>query len=271
MASGHSTANDPDEGDDMKVRILGCSGGIGGRQLRTTSILVDNDILIDCGTGVGDLAIADLAQINHVFLTHSHLDHIASLPLLVDTVGDMRTRPLTVHATEATLEIIRAHIFNWAIWPDFSEIPSVEKPYLRYEAIRVGTAVNLDGRKITALPANHTVPAVGYHLNSGKGSLVFSGDTGPCPDLWVAVNRIRNLRYLIIETAFSNREKRLATVSKHLCPSTLAEELANLERTPEIYITHLKPGQIELTMQEIEDGIGELKPRMLQNNEVFDL
>ena len=87
----------------MKVRILGCSGGIGGRHLRTTSMLVDNDILIDAGTGVTDLSIAELAQIDHVFLTHSHLDHIASLPLLIDTVGDMRNRPLTVHATDATI------------------------------------------------------------------------------------------------------------------------------------------------------------------------
>lgn len=255
----------------MKVRILGCSGGIGGRHLRTTSLQVDHDILIDCGTGVGDLSIAELAQIDHVFLTHSHLDHIACLPLMVDTVGDMRNRPMTIYATEATLEILRAHLFNWAIWPDFSEIPSLEKPFLRYEAIRIGVPTVLDGRRILPLPASHTVPATGYQLDSGRASLVFTGDTGPCPELWTAVNRIANLRYLIIETAFSNQERRLATMSKHLCPSMLMEELANLQRTAEIFITHLKPGQIELTMQEIEDCIGEFKPRMLQNNQVFDL
>lgn len=255
----------------MKVRILGCSGGIGGRHLRTTSIRVDHDILIDCGTGVGDMSLAELAQVDHVFLTHSHLDHTACLPMLIDTVGDMRSRPLTVHATEATLEIMRAHVFNWAVWPDFSEIPTARKPYLRYEVVRVGATVEVDGRKITALPANHTVPAVGYHLDSGAASLVFTGDTGPCPELWPVINQIQNLRYLFIETAFSNREQRLARISKHLCPSMLVEELANLERSTEIYITHLKPGQIELTMQEIEDCIGELKPRLLQNNQVFDL
>ncbi len=255
----------------MKVRILGCSGGIGGRHLRTTSMLVDSDILIDCGTGVGDLSIAELAQIDHVFLTHSHLDHIACLPLMVDTVGDMRNRPLTVHASEATLEILRNHVFNWAVWPDFTEIPSVEKPFLCFESLHVGTPVDMSGRRIVPLPASHTVPANAYQLDSGKASLVFTGDTGPCPALWAAVNRIGNLRTLIIETAFSNRERRLAAVSKHLCPDTLKEELAHLERDAEIYITHLKPGQIELTMQEIEDRIGELNPRMLQNNQVFEL
>jgi ribonuclease BN (tRNA processing enzyme) len=256
----------------MQVRILGCSGGIGGRHLRTTSMLVDNDILIDAGTGVADLSLAELAQIDHVFITHTHMDHIACLPMMIDTVGDMRNRPLMVYATHPTIEILRTHVFNWAVWPDFSEIPSASKPFMRYENLALGESVELDGRRITPLPANHTVPAVGYQMDSGTTSLVFSGDTGgQCPEFWAAVNKIDNLRHLIIETAFSNAERRLAVMSKHLCPSMLVEELVHLQRDVEIYITHLKPGQIELTMQEIEDGVGELRPRMLQNNQVFEL
>jgi len=255
----------------MKVRILGCSGGIGGRHLRTTSMLVDNDILIDAGTGVGDLSIAELSQIDHLFITHSHLDHIACLPFMVDTVGEMREKPLTVYAQQATIEILRNHVFNWAVWPDFTEIPSAEQPHLRFETIRIGQELKFGWRAITALPANHTVPAVGYHLDSGHASLVFTGDTTVCPELWQEINKITNLRVLIIETAFSNREKKLAIMSKHLCPSMLAEELTHLQRTAELFITHLKPGQIELTMQEIEECVGEFKPRMLQNNHVFEL
>lgn len=255
----------------MRIRILGCSGGIGGRQFRTTSILVDNDILIDCGTGVADLSIAELAQIDHVFLTHSHMDHIACLPLMVDTVGDMRNRPLTVHALPETEEILRAHIFNWAIWPDFTEIPSAQDPWLRFAPIEVGREEELQGRRIVPLPANHTVPAVAYQLDSGRGNLVFTGDTGACPALWRAVNAIDRLKLLIVETAFSNREKRVAEASLHLCPSMLAEELSYLQVRPAVYITHFKPGQIELTMEEIEDSIGEYKPHMLQNNQVFEI
>lgn len=255
----------------MKIRVLGCSGGIGGRHLRTTSFLVDHDILIDAGTGVGDLAIAELAQIDHVFITHSHLDHTACLPFIVDTVGEMRNRPLTVHATAATLEILRAHLFNWATWPDFSEIPSAQNPFMVFSTIEMDQAVEVNGRKIVPLPADHTVPAVAYQIDSGNGSLVFSGDTGPCPELWQAVNKIRNLKYLVIECAFSDREKKLALMSKHLCPSLLMEELTQLQRDAEVFITHLKPGQIELTMQEIEDCVGEFRPRMLQNNQLFEL
>src|SRR3954466_11330639 len=137
----------------MRLRVLGCSGGIGGRHLRTTSFLVDSDILIDAGTGVGDLTLAELSQIDHIFVTHSHLDHLGSIPFLVDTVGGMRSRPLVVHATRATLEILRNHLFNWSIWPDFTEIPTPEAPFLRYEEIEVGLPVTLGGRRITAIPA----------------------------------------------------------------------------------------------------------------------
>lgn len=254
----------------MRLRVLGCSGGIGGRHLRTTSFLVDNDILLDAGSGVGDLSLAELTRIDHVFVTHSHLDHVTSIPFLVDTVGGMRARPITVHATAPTIEILRNHLFNWSIWPDFTEIPTAEAPFMRYEEVELGRTVTVDGRAFTPIPAVHTVPAIGYHLDSGSGSLVFTGDTGPNDELWKVVNRISNLKVLIIETAFSNKERQLAEVSKHLCPSMLADELAKLERRPEVWITHLKPGEIELTMEEIEAVAGNIRPRMLQNGQQFE-
>lgn len=253
----------------MKIKVLGCSGGIGGDQY-TTALLVDDDILIDAGTGVGRLSMEALARIDHIFITHSHLDHIASIPLMVDTVARMRDKPLVLHATEATLSILRGHIFNWEIWPDFSRIPSPAAPYLRYETIAVGQPVQLGERRITALPANHVVPAVGYQVDNGEASLVYTGDTSTNDALWEIVNEIGNLRYLIIETAFSNQEREIAVLSKHLCPSMLQEELRKLERPAEIYITHLKPGEDALIMREIESCIGEYRPRRLVNDQVFE-
>ena len=253
----------------MQLRILGCSGGIGG-DLRTTSMLLDHDTLIDAGTGVGDLSINELAQIDHIFVTHSHMDHVATIPFIVDTVGWMRDRPLTVHATQETLAILQAHLFNWKLWPDFSRIPNETNPVMRYEAVALGNTVALNGRRITPLPANHVVPAVGYHLDSGKASLVFTGDTTTNDVLWPVVNQIANLKYLIIESALSDRELELARLSKHLCPSLLAEELAQLKLTPEIYITHLKPRESELIMQQIAVTVKERRLRMLQNNHVFE-
>lgn len=254
----------------MKLRVLGCSGGIGGRHQRTTSFLVDHDILIDAGTGVGELSIAELTQIDHVFLTHCHLDHIATLPMMIDTVADCRSKPLTVYGTKAVLDSLRKYIFNWAIWPDFSVVPSAEQAFMRYQPIDIAMPVILDGRHITALPVDHTVPAVGYSLDSGVASLAFSGDTGPCAAFWQALNGISNLRHLIVECAFPNREKRLAEVSKHYWPDVLASGLKQLQRPCEIHITHLKPGQIEATMAEINRCLAEFTPTMLQNNQVFE-
>jgi ribonuclease BN (tRNA processing enzyme) len=254
----------------MRLRVLGCSGSIGGQQNRTTSFLVDQDILVDAGTGVGDLSLADLTLIDHIFVTHSHLDHVNSIAFFLDSVGALRPKPVTVYATGPTIATLKKNLFNWDIWPDFTQIPTPEQPWLRYQEVQVGKVIVLGGRRITVLPAVHTVPAVGYQLDSGKGSLVFTGDTGPNDALWKTVNRIENLKFLIIETAFSDKDRHLAELALHLCPSMLAEELAKLKRPAEIYITHLKPSEVELTMQEIEELPGDLRPRPLLNNHVFE-
>jgi len=253
----------------MKMKVLGCSGGIGG-ELRTTSFLVDHDTLIDAGTGVGDLSLTELSQIDHIFVTHSHMDHVTSIPFIADTVGWMRDRPITLHATNETLDVLKAHLFNWKLWPDFTQIPDPQRPVMRYEPMATGTPVGLNGRRITPLPANHVVPAVGFHLDSGHASLVFTGDTTTNDALWPVVNEIANLKYLIIETALSDREHDLAVTSKHLCPSLLAAELAKLKHSPQVFITHLKPRESELIMQEVATRVKERRPRMLQVNQVFE-
>lgn len=253
----------------MRVKILGCSGGIGG-DLRTTTMLVDDDILLDAGTGVGDLTLEQLVKINHVFVTHSHLDHVTSIPFLVDTVCWMRTQPIVIHSTRDTIRILKEHLFNWKIWPDFSQIPDGENPFMIYEELTVGETVKIGKREFTAVPANHVVPAVGYLVDSGNGSLLFSGDTSTNDALWDVANRTENLRYLIVETAFSNKEREIAIASKHLCPSMLAEELAKLTRKVEVYITHLKPGEVALTMSEIEKEAAFWHPMMLECGHVFE-
>lgn len=253
----------------MDIRVLGCSGGIGGA-LRTTALLIDGHTLIDAGTGVGDLRLDELVAIDRVFITHSHLDHIALLPLLLDSVGGLRSEPLTVYASAATLALLREHIFNWKIWPDFSMIPSADNPYLHFVTLAENEFIQLPGQLcIRSVPALHTVPAVGYHLSGPGGSLVFTGDTTVNPAFWPVVNGIADLKVLIIETAFCNRERPVAEASKHLCPDMLAAELKQLRGHPDLYITHLKPGEYELTMQEVLEGAADFKPRMLREGLVI--
>ncbi|MBE9608975.1 3',5'-cyclic-nucleotide phosphodiesterase [Chitinilyticum piscinae] len=236
----------------MELRVLGCSGGIGGAN-RTTAYLLGAHVLVDAGTGVGELNFTELCAIDHVFLSHAHLDHVACLPMLLDTVLTARQRPVTVHALPETLHVLQQHLFNWQLWPDFSVIPSEAEGILRYAPISVGESVVLDGVSVTALPALHTIPAIGYQLDSGTSSVVYSGDTVGCPAFWQAVNAIGNLGAVIIETAFANHEAELASLARHLCPASLARELCNLEHDAEVLITHLKPADSGRTLREIHE------------------
>jgi len=253
----------------MRLTVLGCSGGIGSEQ-RTTSFLLDHDILIDAGTGVQDLAVEQLAAIDHVFLTHSHLDHISSLPLIMDSVGSLRDSPVNVHALPETIAALQKHIFNWTIWPDFTQIPHFDRPSMVFSPIAIDETVTLSDRKIRALQANHTVPALGFHISGAEGSLVFSGDTGPNPNFWRYVNGVSDLVHLIVETAFSNREQDLAVSAKHLFPIQLNDELQQLHRQPQLWITHLKPSDRETIAREVMNWAGRFNPNMLKTGQVLD-
>lgn len=254
----------------MRIRVLGCSGGIGAAH-KTTSLLVDDDILIDCGTGLGDLSLDALMKIDHVFITHSHLDHIALLPMLIDTVGDLRARPVTLYACSETLRILRAHIFNWLIWPDFTAIPDRNHPLLRMQPIRVGEPVFLADRMLTPLPALHSVPAVGFAVTGKRGSLAFSGDTTVCDELLAALNRMADLRYFLVETAFPNSHQDLAHASRHMSPCMLHSLLDQLKVAPEVFVTHLKPAYVDEAGTEVLAYSGNLKLSLLGNGQEFEL
>lgn len=239
----------------MQIRVLGCSGSIAAGS-RTTSFLVDADILIDAGTGVGDLTLDELTRIDHIFVSHSHLDHVLAIGLLADSVTRRRTAarraPVQVHALPQTLDALRAHIFNGVIWPDFTRLPSAERPVLELVPLAVGDVLSVGGRRIEVLPAAHTVPAVGFAA-SEEGSAatwVYTGDTGPNPALWERLAAL-DVRALVIETAFGDDEHVLASVSQHLCPATLRRELAYLGAGADVYITHIKPGEVDAVMGEI--------------------
>ena len=236
----------------MKVRVLGCSGAI-AKDCRTTSFLIDGDVLIDAGTGVGDLTLDEMRGVDHVFLTHSHLDHVAALPLMVDAIAARRTSPVQIHALAGTIAALQTHIFNGVIWPDFSRIPSLESPFISFHEIQTGQTLALKGKVIEVLPAVHTVPAVGYAITGGTGCWVFTGDTERNPAFWKRVNEL-DVAMLVIETAFSNREKDLAKLSLHLSPVVLANELDFIARDKKypIYITHTKPAETALIMAEIQ-------------------
>ena len=253
----------------MRVTVLGCNGSISG-DLRTTCYQVDDDLLIDAGTGVGGLSLQQAVAIDAVFLTHAHLDHCGMLPMLADAAGNFRDEPLTVHALPETISAIRRNILNGEIWPDYAVLPSPERPYIRFKPISPGETVWSNGRKFTALPTRHAAPCVGYQLDSGAASLVYSGDTTFCGEFWHALNGIDNLKYLLIETTFLNANAAGAARSGHMTPNLLAQGLRLLQRPVELFIMHMEAGRENDTLREILDTIPEFKPVLLQRGQIFE-
>jgi ribonuclease BN (tRNA processing enzyme) len=236
----------------MRIRVLGCSGAV-AKDCRTTSFLVDDHLLVDAGTGVGDLSLSEMAAIDDVLITHSHLDHIAHLPLMIDSVAGMRTQALRVHALPETIAALKQYIFNNHIWPDFTRIPNADHPFLSFHPLQCGDCLTIGNKSVEALPAVHTVPAVGYAIAADAGYWVFTGDTERNPAFWKRLDQL-NVAMLVIETAFSNREAELAHLSLHLSPTVLARELDHIDKTKRypIYITHTKPAETEQIMAEIQ-------------------
>lgn len=254
----------------MLVTVLGCNGSITGER-RTTCYLVDDDILIDAGSGAGDLSLEQTIAIDTVFLTHSHLDHCCFLPMLADAAGNFRTAPLTVYALPETIAALNQHLFNGLLWPDYTAQPTPERPYIRFVPLHVGETIELEGRRITALPAQHSVPCIGYLIDNCDSSLAYSADTTFCAEFWQALSRIDNLKYLLIENTFLNTNVAGAHRSGHMTADLLAQGLRLLQRPVELFIVHMEAGREKDVMREVREAAAEFLPKELQRGRVFEL
>lgn len=255
----------------MRIRTLGCSGGIGAGS-RTSAMLIDNDVLIDAGTGIGDLCLRDLHEIRHVFLTHAHLDHIAGLPMLIDAnFEEDFEEPVTVYAREETLEAIKAHLFNDVIWPDFAKIPNKERAILQYVICNPGDTVTIDHRNFNAIDVSHSVPSLGFTVQNSGGVFAVSGDTKTNETLWPALNAVDDLRVLVIEVSFPNEQEKLATTAGHYCPETMCRDLKRLRHNPEIWLTGMKPGQEARILEQVVQAEPDKDIRMLSLGTVIDV
>lgn len=254
----------------MKLRVLGCAGGIGGRERFTTCLALDDDILLDAGTGIANLGLEELRRIRHVFLTHSHLDHVAGLALLADAamIGN-NGAGITVHATQPVIDILKKHLFNWHLWPDFGAIPDAQRPTLRWQTMAYGDTVALDGRLITPHAVNHMPGSSAWWVRNADGGFLFTGDMGSTPALWQVFAQEKLLRHVIVDCSFVNADRALADISLHFCPQTLMQDLRDMPPAPEILIYHLKPGQEDLIMGELAAD-GKRPFRAVRNGDIFE-
>jgi ribonuclease BN (tRNA processing enzyme) len=255
----------------MRIRILGCSGGIGAGS-RTSAMLIDDDVLIDAGTGIGDLGLDEIDSIRHVFLTHAHLDHIAGLPMLADSIFDENFKvPLTVYAREETLLALQEHLFNGVIWPDFAQLPSAQNPMLRYQICSPGDTVTINHRDFYAVDVMHTVPTLGYTVQNSGGVFAVSGDTKTNETLWPVLNACDDLRVLVIEVSFPDEMASLAAESGHYCPRTLTRDLERLRHQPEIWLTGMKPGEEERILEQVIKAAPDKKIQMLSAGTILSV
>jgi len=223
----------------LKIDILGCSGGI-GPGLQTTTFLVDDNLLLDAGSGIGTLSIEQMLSIRNILITHAHIDHILGLPLMLATIYDQHEEPVDVYATETVISALREHIFNWTIWPDFSQLPA-HRPILRLHVIEDDAEFRVAGYRIRTLPADHPTPAVGYLIGKGSDSFAFTGDSGFHPPFWDRVNEHRP-QLLIVDVSFTDDALELALDSGHMTSDQLNDAIALLDYCPDVRITHLKAG-----------------------------
>lgn len=226
----------------MQIRVLGASGSeVPGHN--SPAFLVDDFLLLDAGTVSISLDNDAQCHITHIFLTHAHLDHIKGIPFLVDNIVSL-SQPcsLVILSGPDVIADLRNNIFNNRIWPDFTAIPSPERPVMQYQAIGTEEPFELKDYSILATEVNHAVPAYGYILdNAASDSLVYTGDTGPTERIWKRMQG-RKIKGLIVEVSFPNEMEPLALASGHLTPALLGAEIAKMPVMPEaIYITHLKP------------------------------
>ena len=235
------------------IKILGASGSK-AKDLNTTSFQIYKDIVIDAGNVLN--ALGDEAKdINHIFLTHSHADHITDLPFIIETFFENRETPLTIYALEETIEVLKKHSFNDVIWPDFTKIKLLRKDAfsLILKPIKLDEIIKIHNYSIKAIKANHISGACGFVIKKNHQGFVISGDTHINPHIWEEINNDEEIRSLIIECSYPDKLQELAKLTKHLTPELIANELEKLTRKNlSVFYYHLKPSYNKELLKDIK-------------------
>jgi len=236
----------------MKIRVIGCSGAeFPGHN--APSFLLNDEIIFDAGSFTGVLDEKAQMRIKHIFITHAHLDHIMSIPFLADNIiVAEKQNKVSLYSIPSVLKMIKEHLFNSALWPDFTIIPKPDNAILNLVKLSAGKSIHVNSYTITPYEVNHSVPAVGYLVQDNGGKRFFyTGDTGPSAGTWEKLGN-RKIDCLIIDVSFPNSLSGMAMRSGHLTPELLIKEMARMPQKPEkICITHLKPQYFKIIKDEL--------------------
>ena len=224
----------------MRIRVLGAYGGSSPWH-RQTSFLLDGTVTLDAGALTQSLTLEEQARVRSIIVTHSHLDHVASLPFLVENVFSRTPGPIEIVAPKDVAALLRDHLFNDAIWPDFTRIPTHLLPAVTFRVVEAGVPFRVDGLHALAIPVSHVVPTYGYLLWDDRACVVFSSDTGPTEALWAEARRRDDLKAIFVECSFPDAMTEIAEVSMHLTPATLHAEMRKLPAGVPVNLYHMKP------------------------------
>jgi HD-GYP domain-containing protein (c-di-GMP phosphodiesterase class II)/ribonuclease BN (tRNA processing enzyme) len=250
------------------IRFLGV-GGSRKNRIGTTCVQVAEDIVIDAGNIINGLG-NDAYKIEHIFLTHSHLDHIVDIAFFVDNYYYMMQKPLKIYALKETIEALKEHLFNDVIWPNFPDInlANVAMPTVEYIELEYDKSYQFETVTLTPIAVSHTVPTCAFIIKKPKFSTLFATDTYITRTMWETLDLHEEIESLIIDVSFSSSYEKLAYDSKHLTPKLLAEELEKLNRSVDLYITHIKPSLAAKVIQELWDyGLLAGRNRVLKDGE----
>lgn len=247
----------------MKIQLLPSTfdqQGHANQEQRLTCYLVDDRVAIDAGS----IAIATSDEqrntVRDIVVTHPHMDHIASLPIYIDDLFGFLKSPIRIHATQEVIDLLERDVFNWTVYPRFSELRNEYGPVMEYLPITPGVEFKVAHLRMTAVNVNHIVPTVGLVVTDGKSTVAFSSDTAETEAFWTLVNDTPRIDALLIEASFPNSMAKLAEDSRHFTPESLRAELRKLNHNGlDIVTVHLKPAYRQIVMKELmELGIPRL-------------
>lgn len=226
----------------MDLRVIGCHGGETPKH-RTSAFVVDDRVAIDAGALTSGMELKAQCALEAVLVSHPHLDHVRDLATIADNRSQNGAAPLVIAGTKPTIGALRKHFFNNLLWPDFSRIPTARRPSIRYLELTPEKSTTIAGYEVKAIRVNHTVDCCAFTIRRGHQALGYSGDTGPTDRLWEVLAATEDLKALLMEVSFPNAESRLAHVSGHHTPETLARDLKKLPGAKELptLLYHIKP------------------------------
>jgi ribonuclease BN (tRNA processing enzyme) len=240
----------------VKIQLLPSTFDEQGRatpEQRLTCFLIDDRVTVDAGSIAIALTDEQRGTVRDVIVTHPHMDHIASLPIFIDDLFGFLEEPIRVHATAEVIETLERDIFNWVVYPRFSELSNEHGPVMKYVPFRTGEEFRVAHLRVTAVAVNHIVPTVGLLVSDDKTTVAFSSDTYETEEFWELVNRTASIDALLIEASFPNDMDKLAEVSRHFTPALLKKELHKLNHNGlDILAVHLKPAYRDTVVSELE-------------------